>query len=51
MLVALHTAEFLGFVIDTVEMTVSLPERKIIRVLKQPSPQVHSQVHTVQHEV
>ena len=36
MLVALQTAEFLGFVIDTVEMTVSLPERKIIRMLEKP---------------
>ena len=29
MLVPSQTAEFLRFVIDTVEMTVSLPERKI----------------------
>ena len=35
MLVPSHSAEFLGLVIDTVEMTVSLPERKIIRVLDQ----------------
>ena len=35
MLVPSLTAEFLGFVVDTVKMTVSLPERKIIRVLDQ----------------
>ena len=35
MLVPSQTAEFLGFVIETVEMTVSLPERKIIRGLNQ----------------
>ena len=35
MLVPSQSAEFLGFVVDTVKMTVSLPERKIIRVLDQ----------------
>ena len=37
MLVPSQMAEFLGFASDTVEMTVSLPERKIIRVLDQAS--------------
>ena len=37
MLVPSQKVELLGFIVDSVEMIVSLPERKIIRLRKQPA--------------